>query len=141
MDTVKLKWHGPYLLARAYIPEIIFEKGIYAISRKWGNIEKLLYVGRTLRSLEQRVYEHEWWLRDLRGKVLIRYGVFDLRTGQRFSKKKLADVEALLITWHQPPENTMNGHYYYGRPLLTVINSGRRGLLCSKVSTLDLEDA
>ena len=51
METVTLKWYGPYNLERALLPDVVYEKGIYLITRKWGESEKLLYIGQTKRSL------------------------------------------------------------------------------------------
>lgn len=140
MQTATLTWHGPYSFDRILNYDIAYNKGIYAISRIWGGKETLLYIGSTKRTLYQRIYEHSWWFPDIRGKIRIRFGILDLSEGQRFSLRKLKDIEALLIAWHRPCENTMNYHYYYGRFYLTVINKGRRGVVIAKeVSTEDLE--
>lgn len=141
MEHITINWHGPYQLSRAHLPEIAEENGIYVITRKWGNSETLIYIGRTKRGLYQRISEHEKsWLCDFRGCLQVRYGVLSLQLGQRFSLQRLADVEALLIVWHKPQENTVNKDYYYGRERLKVANIGRRGPLCVEVSTLDLVD-
>lgn len=139
METFIVKWYGPYSLDRSNFCDVAYEKGIYMVTRKWGNAqESLQYIGRTTRSLEQRIKEHNWWLSEMRGNLQIRYGIVEIQPGQRFSGKRLADIEALLIIWHKPKENTVNYDWYYGREL-TVINKGRYGPLKREVTTLDLE--
>jgi len=139
LETVILKWHGPYAISTATETGVAFDKGLYMVTRKWAQIEKLIYIGRTKRSLAQRIHEHNWWLTELRGQVFVRYAIIELGTNKRFSEKRLADIEALLITYHSPPENTVNYNYYYGRLSLQVNNIGRRGPLCPVISTDDLE--
>lgn len=137
MDVFTVKWYGPYNYDRSYLPDSAYETGIYAVTRIWGNSESLVYIGSTKRCLCQRIGEHDWWLSELRGILHLRYGIVELLPGQRFSLKRLKDIESLLISWHQPKENTVNYNYYYGREL-RVINSGRRGPLAKEVSTLDM---
>ncbi len=73
------------------------------------------------------------------GQIRIRIGLLEYPEGGRYSDKKLADVESLLILWHTPIENTTSSIYYRGRINLEIINIGRRGLIDKKVSALDLE--
>lgn len=121
--------------------KLAYERGIYVITRKWGNSESLIYVCRSKRSLIERINCHKRdWLTELRGSLFIRYAVIDLQPGQIFSQKRLADVESLLITTHKPPHNVVNYYYYNGRDKLTVTNTGRRGPLSMEVSTLELID-
>lgn len=138
MQNVILKWYGPYDLQRIESKDVVYEHGVYSIYRVYNNNEKLLYIGKTSRNFLTRLKEHVW-LHNVRGQIRVRLGIIQLEDGQRFSSKRLGDVESLLITWHSPPENTTNANYYYGRKKLTIVNIGRRGQIEPKVSTDDLE--
>jgi len=139
MQIFTLKWHGPYDLFDIEHKDIAYEYGIYAIYQLYRDQEKLLYIGKTSRAFITRLNEHLYWLNDLRGQLKVRLAVIELDNNQRYSKKRLGDIESLLISWHSPPKNTINVNYYYGREKLTVLNIGRRGQIVSKVSTNDLE--
>jgi hypothetical protein len=140
MDTVTIRWHGPYRLDRIEYCDKSWDYGIYAIYQQFGNYpEKLLYIGLTQRSFVTRIREHcRDWLYTKRGIIRVRFGTLEFDGGQRFSKKKLDDVEALLIQVVGPPHNSEHTDYYRGRPLLTVHNVGRRGSIPKTVSTLSL---
>jgi hypothetical protein len=139
MEKITLHWYGPYDLSNIENHDVTYENGIYAIYRIWGNSQKLLYIGKTERNFIDRIKEHyRNWVGDLRGKVKVRFGILELDKGKRFSKKRLADVESLLILKHQPPENEKSKSFYYGRKKLEILNTGRRGLVDRKVSTIQL---
>jgi hypothetical protein len=139
MQKVTVKWAGPYNLERIYVHDLAFDKGIYTISRIWGDVETLLYIGRTKRQFQKRLHEHDYWLRQYRGQIKIRLGHVELTTNMHFSEKLLADIEALLILWNETIENTSNIRTYSGR-VLEIENIGRRGLLAKRISTEDLID-
>jgi hypothetical protein len=75
---------------------IAYDFGIYSIYQFFGEHEKLLYIGKTTRDFLTRLNEHLYWLNNIRGKLKIRLGVIQLEDGQRFSNKRLSDVESLL---------------------------------------------
>ena len=137
--TANINWFGPYLLDRIYYYEIAYEKGFYSISRVWGGKESLLYIGKTKRMLIERIFEHDNWIYKTRGKIKVRFGILELYRGQKFSDKRLKDMEALLIAYHNPPFNVQNHYYYYGRCPLTIINKGRRGPIEGRVSTDEMD--
>jgi hypothetical protein len=140
MATVHIRWYGAYSLDNFYNKDIAAYLGIYAIYRVYGEKETLLYLGKTSRTFCQRISEHKKdWLWNVKGKIKIRVGLLEFPNGGRYSAKKLADVESLLILWHLPKENTTSTCYYGGRVDLEVINLGRRGLLDKRVSASDLE--
>ncbi|MGD6844695.1 GIY-YIG nuclease family protein [Bacillus infantis] len=140
MTTVHIRWYGAYGLENFYNREIARYSGIYAIYRVYGEKETLLYIGKTSRPFWRRISEHQRdWLWNVKGKIKIRVGLLEFPNGGRYSVKKLADVESLLILWHLPRENTTSTGFYWGRVELEVINLGRRGLIDRKVSTNDLE--
>lgn len=139
MTTVYIKWHGPYNLDNIPFREVAYSYGIYAIYQVVNGKEKLVYIGQTKRSFTERLMEHKkTWLLTLRGQIKIRMGILEFPLGERYSNKKLDDTEALLITTCQPPFNTTNYTYYYGRLDLQIINIGRRGLIDKNISTENL---
>jgi hypothetical protein len=138
-QSVVIKWSGPYPLENIHEREAALSHGIYAIYRRFGTKETLLYIGKTERSILQRLKEHEKdWLYHVRGQIIIRIGSLVYSANNRFSPKRLGDVEALLIVWLCPPENTSCSVHYRGRFDLEVINIGRRGLIDKHVSAKDL---
>lgn len=135
MTTVHIRWFGAYGLDNIYSQEIALYSGIYAIYRVYGEKETLLYIGKTRRTFLQRISEHQKdWLWNIKGKIQIRLGLLEFPNGGRYSTKKLADVESLLIQWHLPRENTTSTGYYRGRVDLEVYNLGKRGLIDRKIS-------
>lgn len=139
METVTVQWHGPYSVHSLPQYDVSYEKGLYVVSTVTNGKERLLYIGKTTRSFHARLKEHRYWLDAIRGQCRIRLGKMLTGSGLRYSQKRLADVEELLIVSHAPKWNTKSMHYYYGRDKLTVLNIGRRGLLYRRVTTEDLE--
>ena len=110
--------------------------GIYMITRKWGDSEKILYIGLVYwRSFAERIAEHD---RDLlwnvRGKINVRVGRIRLGGGSKHSYERMEDVENLLIYMYQPEFNYKGRGWYYGREI-KIINLGRRGPLDKIVSS------
>lgn len=135
MESIIINWRGPYNILKILYADIELDKGIYLITRKWGESETLLYIGSTKRILIKRITEHQRdWLSEVKGFIKIRHGIVCLSEDQKFSVKRLKDVEALLIHHHGPLINTVNTVSYNGRDL-EVINTGRRGPLKPRVST------
>lgn len=134
MRLVTVRWSGPYNLERISLYDTALDKGVYSISRVWGDTETLLYIGRTKRQFQQRLREHDYWLKNYRGQIKIRLGVLDSDPGMDFSEELLAEVEALLVVWNETVENTSNTRSYSGGEL-TIKNIGRRGLIDRNIST------
>lgn len=141
MTTVQIRWYGPYSLDSINMRDIAYHNGIYAIYRVFGDRESLLYIGKTGRTFNQRIIEHNReWLWKVRGAIQIRFGLLEFPLGGRYSLQKLNDTEALLIHWHSPPHNTSFKEWYRGRDKLEVINVGRKGSLDKRIQTAFLVD-
>ncbi|CDX00844.1 GIY-YIG catalytic domain [Desulfitobacterium hafniense] len=134
MQSITIKWCGPYNLERVHLSNQASENGIYIISRLWGTSETLLYIGRTKRQFQQRIKEHNYWLTQYRGQIKVRFGRIE---GNTISEDLLADAESLLIILTETVENTSNLYSYSGRSL-TINNIGRRGTLAKTISSDDL---
>ncbi|MEA4926626.1 MAG: GIY-YIG nuclease family protein [Syntrophomonadaceae bacterium] len=135
-QTINIRWQGPYHINGISLYFKDYSPCIYAISRKWGSKENLLYIGRTSRDLRQRIKEHNW-LNEAKG-IFIRRGTIELKPNQKWSDKLFHDIEALLITTLKPPENTQNTQFYCGRDGLDINNCGHHGPIKKYVSTDDL---
>ncbi|ARE87228.1 GIY-YIG catalytic domain protein [Clostridium formicaceticum] len=73
MERIILNWYGPYSIDNIKNYDVAYLWGIYAIYRRWGNREKLLYIGKTEREFLERINEHYGsWLWGLRGQLAIR---------------------------------------------------------------------
>jgi len=138
MQTITIEWSGAFNLERLNLCGLASDKGIYAISRFWGNRETLLYIGRTKREFQKRLREHDTWLKLYRGQIKVRLGRI-VSPNMTFSEKLLADAECLLIILNETVENTSSINTYSGRAL-TINNIGRRGKLEKRISSDDLED-
>ena len=142
MEKVTIIWSGPYSIESA-VTKLDSEKdfGVYMIVRKWGNKRSLLYVGSVYgemywRSFAERIREHKReWLYDLRG-IRIYVGRVKLQKGKRHSKKRIEDIECLLIYVHEPEENVRCKSSYNGREL-KIINTGRKGPLLKEIYSED----
>lgn len=141
MGKITINWHGPYKLNSLENCVVSFEKGVYAIYRKWGGSEKLLYIGKTERDFFIRIKEHRNnLLCDIKGEITLRFGILEFDEGKKYSYKKLSDIEALLILWHKPIKNISSTVSYSGREKMQLINRGRKGTVDSAISTEQLED-
>ena len=131
--TIHIKWTFPVLLDNFDKAKYKDYNGIYAISRIWGEKtgepqdEKLLYIGKTIRSFEQRIREHtQYKLCGIRGNIYVRFGIIQTQ----FTTELLDDIESALIYELQSPLNvdkTVEYHYksdYFVR----IINDGYRGV-------------
>jgi len=72
---VSVVWSYPKELSRHWDNEALLGRGLYYISRKFGNKETLLYFGQTYDSYYTRLLCHDLnWLYNYRGKKLFRLG-------------------------------------------------------------------
>ncbi len=138
MEEIIIRWSGPYSIKSVGKYDLAYYNGIYAIYRVWGGNVTLQYIGITERGFYQRINEHKRdWLNNVGGQIKVRFGVLEFQTGKSFSRQKLEDAEALLISYHMPKENTSHTRYYCGRAELTVVNVGRRGTIKRRISSID----
>lgn len=139
MDIIKIDWSGPFKLSNLGNHSISHQSGVYAIYRKFGSSEKLIYIGMTERTFAQRMREHSSdWLYALKGEVTIRCGLLSFEQNRKFSSHKLSDAESLLIVWCKPQMNTTNYRFYYGRDNIIIHSVGRRGLVPRVIDSDDL---
>ena len=113
--------------------------GLYAITRKWGDKESLLYIGKTIDVFSKRLRKHKRKkVVNMRG-IRFRVGYLELEDGKRMSKSKIKESENLLICILRPELNLRDLDTYDGRDL-KIINKGKRGPLRKTVSSNLLKD-
>jgi len=132
IKTVKINWTYPVLYENIFSSIKVSEKGIYYLSRKFGDKETLLYIGKTSNSFYNRLYSHKDWLNLYRGKLFVRLGI--IVSPKTYDDNLITDVESALIYEMQPFENTdkTNGYYYLNE--CKIVNIGYKGLLPPVIS-------
>ena len=132
IKTVKINWSYPVLYENIFSSIRVNEKGIYYLSRKFGDKETLLYIGKTSNSFYNRLNSHKYWLNLYRGKLFVRLGI--IISPKTYDDNLITDVESALIYEMQPFENTdkTNGYYYLNE--CKIVNTGYRGLLPPVIS-------
>ena len=142
MRTVKIEWEGPFTSDEVLeLGDPNRDFGLYQIYGRhviFGD-NSLLYIGEVAtkgRTFSQRFVEHTEWLKEEEG-VFIRVGRINKKDYDEADRQQvLKDTEALTIYWHSPPYNSDNIDNYNGQPL-KVINDGKRGDLCERLSAGD----
>ena len=132
IKTVKIYWTYPVLYENIFSSIKVSEKGIYYLSRNFGDKETLLYIGKTSNSFYNRLNSHKYWLNLYRGKLFDRLGI--IISPKTYDDSLITDVESALIFEMQPFENTdkTNGYYYLNE--CKIVNTGYRGLLPPVIS-------
>ena len=132
IKTVKINWTYPVLYENIFSSIKVSEKGIYYLSRNFGDKETLLYIGKTSNSFYNRLNSHKYWLNLYRGKLFVRLGI--IISPKTYDDSLITDVESALIYEMQPFENTdkTNGYYYLNE--CKIVNTGYRGLLPPVIS-------
>jgi len=132
IKTVKIYWTYPVLYENIFSSIKVSEKGIYYLSRNFGDKETLLYIGKTSNSFYNRLNSHKYWLNLYRGKLFVRLGI--IISPKTYDDSLITDVESALIYEMQPFENTdkTNGYYYLNE--CKIVNTGYRGLLPPVIS-------
>lgn len=84
---IMIEWSYPIEFDRILQYECMKEIGLYYITRKFGNKESNLYIGKTTYSFFSRLDCHRWnWLNNYRGKKFV-------RLGKVISPKNISDEE------------------------------------------------
>lgn len=136
LKTITLKWSYPILYQNIFAyTDRMQEKGIYYLSRKFGNTETLLYIGKTNNNFCNRLSSHESWLNEYRGKIYVRLGI--IISPQIYDDSVITDVESALIYELKPVDNTDKTKSYCYTNELKIINAGNKGVLPDVVSIRD----
>ena len=128
-DIFVIQWRGPYRLDRFFEYAQANHKGLYMVSRVFGGRESLRYIGMTWDQTVSKRLEQHPWLWEERGEVRVRVSEIEVEPGKRLTKKRLMDIERLLIFFNKPARNTQHYDRYNVRRRIILRNAGRRGPL------------
>ena len=134
---VKIEWSYPRTYDNIFYSPQINDIGIYCLSRKYGENETLLYIGKTNHSFYSRLNSHKEWFEQYKGKRLVRLGTITLP--KMVDDRLISFIESSLILATEPLENTQsrNSYSYFDDYEYQIINSGYRGILPKTISTKD----
>jgi hypothetical protein len=132
IKSIEINWSYPVIYENVFSSNKISEKGIYYISRKFGNKETLLYIGKTSNSFYCRLTNHESWVSQYRGKIYVRLGT--IVSPKIYDDSLVTDIESALIFEMKPFENTCKVKSYSCETECKIINTGYKGALPSVVS-------
>ncbi len=136
---VELHWSYPKTWDSALASIEAQGNGVYQISRVFGGVERLLYIGIVAsanRCFEQRMHEHrKEWLFAKRGAMQLRFGAVLPLEQLRLSRQLIEEVEGALVFQMEPPENTSKISSYTIRRDFVLFNTGNRGTLPKEIDT------
>ena len=130
---IKVKWSYPREFENAKETELSYEGyGVYCISRKFGNKETIIYIGKTARQFRDRLKDHQSkWLDDYRGEKIVRFGT--ITQPKTVTKEIINDLESAIIFEIHPTHNTDKKNGYHYTEEYKIINEGYRGLLPKEI--------
>lgn len=138
MRTVKLYWSMPMEIDNFFESEDAKDIGIYFITRKFGNSETPLYIGKSIHSFKSRIKSHEEWLTEYkRGRLLIRLGRIISPNWYDWDKYQqlIRETESLLIYNMRDilRENTMNTKSVSISEDTVIINYGHSSVISKNI--------
>lgn len=137
MRTVKLYWSTPIEIENFFESEDCKDIGIYYITRKYGRKETPLYIGMTSDKFSSRMKSHEHWLKEYRGKILIRLGRIISPNWYEWDdyKKLIHEIESILIYSMRDDiiENTSNTKSVNVSKDTLIINFGHSSIIPKKI--------
>ncbi|MGE4418777.1 MAG: hypothetical protein AB7D38_02950 [Sulfurimonas sp.] len=138
MKNIKIEWTYPVDYYNALEHDLSSKTGLYQISRLFGKNETLLYLGivkSSNRTFQKRLTEHEYWIKEYRGTIKVRFGTIQRKRGLQINPQLIEDVESVLIYELNPIENIQKTCGYFINKDLQVENIGYRGFLPKVVSS------
>ncbi|MGE4511701.1 MAG: hypothetical protein AB7D43_11435 [Sulfurimonadaceae bacterium] len=138
VKNIKIEWTYPVEYNNALKHDLSSEIGLYQISRLFGENETLLYLGivkSSNRTFKTRLAEHDYWLKEYKGTIKVRFGTIQRKQGLKINSQLIEDAESVLIYELKPIENTQKTCSYFINKELEVENIGYRGFLPKIVSS------
>lgn len=126
---VIIKWSYPREFENAKETELCYEGyGIYCISRKFGDNETILYIGKTDKQFRGRLNSHsKVWMSNYRGEKIVRFGTIVKPT--TVTSEIINDVESAIIYDIEPKHNKSKIKSYGYFEEYVILNQGYRGKL------------
>jgi len=139
---ITIKWSYPKKFDMVLNSEMADHIGIYYISRKFGDKETLLYIGKTIASFESRLSDHKKkWLDNYRGTKYVRLGeIIEPKDMSVYDEAGyINDAEKTIIFFLEQvlkkeiPENVTSTKSTYVIQDLIINNVGYRGELPKQI--------
>jgi hypothetical protein len=130
IKNIKIEWSYPVSYAKSLEHDLSSENGLYQISRLFGENETLLYIGIVKspnRTFKERLIEHEYWIKECRGAIKIRFGIIQGKQGLQINSQLIEDAESVLIYELKPVKNTQKISSYSINKDLKIENIGYKG--------------
>lgn len=97
---IRISWSDPLLLDDAIASPLSLKQGLYYITRLWGTHETSLYIGKTTRTIRERLLSHKSdWLHLYHGSIFVRVG--ELIYPKNIDATIIDHAESALIFEHQ----------------------------------------
>ena len=127
--TIIVNWSYPRRFANAKETELSYEGyGVYCISREFGGVETILYIGKTDRQFRGRLNSHfKDWMTDYSGEKIVRFGT--VIEPNLITSEIINDVESAIIYDIKPKHNKSKIKSYQYFQEYIVKNQGYRGQL------------
>lgn len=135
---ITIEWSYPVEINSILQKECMNDIGIYYISRKFGEKQSILYIGKTTYSFWSRLESHkEYWLDSYRGKKFVRLGriIRPSNISEQELKELINDAERTIIFYlsnideHELVANVVSTKSTNFDNILKIKNSGYRGQL------------
>ena len=142
ISNIFIRWTYPKEIYSAWNSEDSYGRGVYQITRKFGNKNTLLYIGlvkKANRHFYERLDEHWPWLESIRGKVYISFGIIQPRQGLRITEDMIETIEGVLIWEYQPVLNDKKLNSFTIHKDMIIHSYGYRGFIDRVLETKDYE--
>ncbi|MBP3568271.1 MAG: hypothetical protein J6K04_03800 [Lachnospiraceae bacterium] len=135
---IVIEWSYPVEINSILQKECMNDIGIYYISRKFGEKQSILYIGKTTYSFFSRLESHkEFWLNTYKGKKYVRLGriVSPKNITEDELKQLINDAERTIIYYlsnmdeHELVANVVSTKSTKFDTVLKISNAGYRGQL------------
>lgn len=139
---ITIEWSYPIEINSILQKECMNDIGIYYISRKFGEKQSILYIGKTTYSFWSRLESHkEYWLDSYRGKKYVRLGriIHPNNISEQELKELINDAERTIIFYlsnidgHELVANVVSTKSTNFDNILWITNVGYRGQLPSEL--------
>lgn len=124
---IKINWSKPYTFEEVLKCLEGDGRGLYCISRIFGENESIIYIGKATNTFKSRLKRHgKNWIDLYKGDKLVRLGTIIERP---YSERVVTHAENALIYELKPQQNTMSSKGYTYRQEYIVHSFGNRGKL------------
>lgn len=140
---ITIEWSYPIEINNILLKDCMSDIGIYYISRKFGEKESILYIGKSIHNFGSRLNKHKQeWLDTYRGRKYVRLGriVRPKNISEEELKELINDAERTLIFYtsqidnnHELVANVVSTQSTTFNNILKITNIGYRGQLESEI--------